>query len=182
MSKIGKIPVKLPPGVKVEVKNRFIIVEGENGKLTQAYEPEMVTIQVRDGEAAVTRQAEDREHKARHGLYRSLLANMVQGVSSLWQKELVVKGSGFRVRLERDELVLELGYAAPVRYKLPDGVEANVPNPNEIVIKGIDKQLVGQVAATIRALRKPEPYKGTGIRYKNEEIFRKAGKLGGPSD
>ncbi len=180
MSKIGKIPVKLPPDVEVEVKNRCIIVKGKNGTLTQAYEPEMVTIQVRDNEAVVTRQAEDREYKARHGLYRSLLANMVQGVSSLWQKELVLKGSGFRVRLEEDELVLELGYAMPVRYKLAAGIEANVPNPQEIVIKGIDKQLVGQTAATIRALRKPEPYQGTGIRYKNEEIFRKAGKLGAP--
>ncbi len=180
MSKIGKIPVKLPPDVKVEVKDRCIIVEGKNGTLTQEYEPKMVTITVNDGEVVVTRRAEEREYKARHGLYRSLLANMVQGVSSFWQKELVIKGSGFRVRLEEEKLlVLELGYAAPVRFKLADGIEANVPNPQEITIRGIDKQLVGQTAATIRALRKPEPYKGTGIRYKNEEIFPKAGKLGG---
>ncbi|MCI2425758.1 50S ribosomal protein L6 [Candidatus Acetothermia bacterium] len=178
MSKIGKIPVKLPSGVKVEVKDRYITVEGENGKLTQMYDPTMVTIQVSDGEVVVTRQAEEREYKARQGLYRSLLANMVQGVSTLWQKNLVIKGSGFRVRSEGKELVLELGYAMPVRFKLMDGIEADVPNPNEIIIKGIDKQLVGQTAAMIRALRKPEPYKGTGIIYKNEEIFRKAGKMG----
>jgi large subunit ribosomal protein L6 len=179
MSKVGKVPVVIPDGVKVEVKSDTLVVEGKYGRLEQAYRPEFVKIVVTDGFATVKRRGEGKGYSAYHGLYRSLLANMVHGVSERWEKALLVKGLGYRARLQGKTVILDLGYAKPVEYNLPEGVEAEVPNPSEIILRGVDKQQVGQVAAKIRKLRRPEPYKGTGIRYKDEEVLHKAGKLGG---
>lgn len=178
MSKIGKRPIPLPSGVRVTVGPTRVIVEGPLGKLEQDYEPDYVTIEVHDGAVRVERRGDRAKFQARHGLYRSLIANMVRGVTEGWQKELEIHGLGYRARLEGRALVMELGYSHPVRYEIPDGIEVAVPDPTKITVRGIDKQLVGQVAADIRALRPPEPYHGTGIRYKGEEIVRKAGKLG----
>ena len=178
MSKIGKRPIPLPDGVRVTVTENEVGVEGPHGRVTQRYEPQYVEIVVEDGQVRVERKGDRAVYRARHGLYRALIANMVHGVSQKWQKELEIHGLGYRARLEGGALVLELGYSHPVRYEVPQGVEVEVPDQQRIVVRGIDKQLVGQVAAEIRAFRPPEPYRATGIRYKGEEIVRKAGKLG----
>lgn len=178
MSKIGKRPIPLPDGVKVTVSEDEVVVEGPHGKLVQRYEPQYVRIGVEAGEIRVERKGDRAIFRARHGLYRALIANMVHGVSQKWRKELEIHGLGYRARLEGKTLVLELGYSYPIRYEPPAGVELEVPDQQKIVVRGIDKQLVGQVAADIRAFRPPEPYRATGIRYKGEEIVRKAGKLG----
>jgi large subunit ribosomal protein L6 len=180
MSKVGKVPIAIPEGVKVSVGAKSVTVEGKHGRLEQPYRPDMVKIVVGDGEATIARRKEGKEFRAFHGLYRSLLANMVHGVSQRWERSLLVRGLGYRVRLQGNALILDLGYSSPKEYGLPDGVEAEVPNPNEIILRGADKQQVGQVAAEIRALRKPNVYDGKGIRYKNEQVIQKAGKLGGP--
>ncbi len=178
MSKIGKRPIPLPEGVEVTVTEDEIIVKGPHGELVQRYEPEYVRITVEDGQVKVERKGERAPFRARHGLYRALIANMVYGVTQKWQKDLEIHGLGYRARLEGNTLVLELGYSHPIRYEVPDGVEIEVPDQQRVVVRGIDKQLVGQVAADIRAFRPPEPYRATGIRYKGEEIVRKAGKIG----
>jgi len=179
MSKVGKVPVKIPDDVKVVVGPVTIAVEGKYGRLVQTYRPDVVEITVADGIASVKRRHEGKQYRAFHGLYRSLLANMVYGVSRRWEKALLVKGLGYRARLQGRTLILDLGYSKPVEYELPEHVEAELPNPGEIILRGANKQQVGQVAAEIRALRKPEPYKGKGIRYKDEQVLHKAGKLGG---
>lgn len=179
MSKVGKVPVKIPDGVKVTVGGATIAVEGKYGRLEQAYRPDMVEITLTDDAAIVSRRKEGKAYRAYHGLYRSLLANMVQGVSERWEKVLIVKGLGYRARLQGRTLILDLGYSNPMEYELPEDIEAELPNPNEIIIRGADKQRVGQVAAKIRALRKPNVYDGKGIRYKDEQVLQKAGKLGG---
>jgi large subunit ribosomal protein L6 len=179
MSKVGKVPVTIPDGVKVSVTQMSIAVEGKHGRLVQDYRPDLVAIEVGDGVVTVTRRKEGKQYRAFHGLYRSLLSNMVHGVTERWEKVLLVKGLGYRARLQGKTLILDLGYSNPVEYPLPDGIEAELPNPNEIILRGIDKQEVGQVAAEIRALRKPNVYSGKGIRYKDEQVLHKAGKLGG---
>ncbi len=180
MSKVGKVPVAIPAGVKVTVSAATFSVEGKHGRLTQDYRPDMVEIGVADGVATVSRRKEGKSYRAYHGLYRSLLANMVKGVSERWQKSLLIRGLGYRGRLQGNKVILDLGYSTPKEYELPEGIEAEVPNPNEIVIRGADRQRVGQVAAEIRRLRKPNVYDGKGIRYKDEVVVQKAGKLGGP--
>jgi len=179
MSKVGKVPVAIPAGVKVTVGEATFAVEGKHGRLEQAYRPDMVEIAVVDGSATVQRRKEGKAYRAFHGLYRSLLANMVHGVAERWEKVLLVKGLGYRARMQETTIVLDLGYSQPVEYEVPNGVEVEVSNPTEIVVRGADKQQVGQVAAKIRAFRKPEPYKGKGIRYRDEQVLQKAGKLGG---
>lgn len=179
MSRVGRRPIPVPDGVKVQVLADRVVVEGAHGKLEQRFEPEWVSVSLEDGQLRVTRRQETPQARARHGLYRSLLANMVRGVQEPYTKSLVLKGLGYRARLQGRELVVEAGYSQPVTYAIPAGVTVEVLEGTEIVVKGADKQLVGQVAADIRAIRKPEPYKGTGIRYKDEQIRRKAGKLGG---
>ncbi len=179
MSKVGKVPVTIPDGVKVSVANGLIVVEGEHGRLEQAYRSDMVEISIEDGAATVTRRGDAETHKAYHGLYRSLLANMVHGVSQRWERSLLVRGLGYRARLQGTTITLDLGYSEAKEFALPDGVEAEIPNPNEIILRGANKQQVGQVAAKIRALRKPNVYDGKGIRYKDEQVLQKAGKLGG---
>ncbi len=177
MSRIGKQPIAVPGGVKVEVGAGVVKVEGPQGKLTQRFETRFVKIAVEDGQVKLTRLRETKNGRARHGLYRSLIANMVQGVQEPYQKTLLLQGLGYKVNLQGKNVVLDVGFAEPKTYALPDGVTAEVPNPTELVIKGPDKQMVGRVAAEIRAIRKPEPYNATGIRYRTEEIRRKAGKL-----
>lgn len=171
--------MKIPDGVKVTVGQVKITVEGKYGRLETAYRPDMVEIAVDDGAATVSRRKEGKAYRAYHGLYRSLLANMVHGVAERWEKVLLVKGLGYRARLQGRTLILDLGYSNPKEYELPEDIEAELPNPNEIIIRGADKQRVGQVAAEIRALRKPNVYDGKGIRYRDEQVLLKAGKLGG---
>ncbi|HDI10889.1 MAG TPA: 50S ribosomal protein L6 [Candidatus Acetothermia bacterium] len=178
MSKIGKRPIPIPEGVKVEVKGDRVVVEGPLGKLETRYEPEYVEIEVAGSEIRVHRKGDRAPFRARHGLYRALIANMVHGVTKKWERRLLIQGLGYRARMEGRTLVLELGYSHPVRYEIPEGVEVEVPDNNTIIVRGIDKQLVGQVAANIRKFRPPEPYHGTGIRYDDEVIIRKAGKAG----
>ncbi|MCR4392153.1 MAG: 50S ribosomal protein L6 [Candidatus Acetothermia bacterium] len=178
MSKVGKKPIRLPDGVRVEVHADQVVVHGPHGTLACPYEPEYVTVEVENGEVRVERKGERAPFRARHGLYRALIANMVQGVTQKWQKELEIQGLGYRARQEGKALIMELGYSHPIRFEIPPGIELEVPDPARIVVRGIDKRLVGQVAANIRAFRPPEPYRGTGIRYRGEAIVRKAGKLG----
>lgn len=179
MSKVGKVPVAIPDGVKVSVAQAVITVAGKHGQLTQEFRPDLVSIAIDGGVATVTRNQEGKQYRAFQGLYRSLLANMVHGVAQKWEKSLLVKGLGYRTRLQGNTLILDLGYSNPMEFELPEGIEAELPNPNEIIIRGIDKQQVGQTAAKIRALRKPNVYSGKGIRYKDEVVLHKAGKLGG---
>ena len=179
MSRIGKQPIPIPKDVKVTITPTSVEVEGKAGKLVQRYEPQYVEVRMSDGALIVTRKGDEKEFKARHGLYRALFANMVQGVQQPYTKVLQLVGLGYRARLQGRDLVLEIGFHDPVVYRLPEGVKAEVKDQTEIVLTSPDKQLVGQVAAEIRALRKPEPYKGTGIRYKDEQIRRKEGKLAG---
>jgi large subunit ribosomal protein L6 len=140
-----------------------------------------VEVVVEDGVVTVSRRKEGKEFRAYHGLYRSLIANMVHGVSQRWEKALLVRGLGYRARLQGSTLILDLGYSNPIEFELPKGVEAELPNPNEIILRGADKQQVGQVAAKIRAFRKPNVYDGKGVRYRGEQVLQKAGKLGGAS-
>lgn len=187
MSRIGRKPIPIPEGVKVTVdpQQAQVVVEGPAGRLQQRYEPQYVDVILEDGVVRVERKGEEKAYKARHGLYRSLIANMVQGVQRPYEKRLQLVGLGYRARLQGQELVLEIGYSHPVRYRVPEGVHVEVNEVRsggveaEIVLRSPDKQLVGEVAAEIRAFRKPEPYKGTGIRYADEQILRKEGKLAG---
>jgi large subunit ribosomal protein L6 len=181
MSKVGMVPISIPQGVKVHISGGSIAVEGKHGRLEQKYRPDMVDIAVEEGRAVVTRRADGKAYRAYHGLYRSLLANMVRGVSERWERSLIIRGLGYRARLQGDTIILDLGYSDPKEFALPAGIEAEIPNPNEIIIRGADKQQVGQVAAKIRKLRKPNVYDGKGIRYRNEQVLQKAGKLGGQS-
>jgi large subunit ribosomal protein L6 len=180
MSKVGKVPIAIPDGVKVSVGAYAFTVEGRHGRLEQPFRSDMVEIIVDDGEATVARRREGKEYRAFHGLYRSLLANMVHGVSQRWEKALLVRGLGYRARLQGNTLILDLGYSTPMEYELPKDVDAELPNPNEIILRGVDKQQVGQAAAEIRALRRPNVYDGKGVRYRGELVIQKAGKLGGP--
>lgn len=182
MSRIGKLPIAIPEGVKVQITDNKVIVEGKQGKLEQGYEKEWVSIELTDGKILVKRHGDDKSFKARHGLYRSLIANMIKGVQEPYAKTLVLRGLGYRAKVQGKELVLEVGFTKPVKYQLPEGITCEVANQEEITVKGADKQLVGQVAAKIRSFRKPEPYKGTGIRYKDEQIKIKEGKLGAAAE
>jgi large subunit ribosomal protein L6 len=179
MSRIGKQPIPVPKDVTVTIQPDRVIVEGKAGKLAQRYEPQYVHVHMSDGTVVVTRTGEEKEFKARHGLYRALLANMIKGVQQPYSKVLQLVGLGYRAKLQGKDLILEIGFHDPVTYTLPDHVKADIKDQTEITLTSPDKQLVGEVAAEIRALRKPEPYKGTGIRYKDEQIRRKEGKLAG---
>jgi large subunit ribosomal protein L6 len=176
MSRIGKLPIQIPSGVTITVDSDVITVVGSKGTLTVPHLSD-VTVTVDDGVATVTRKDDERIAKAQHGLQRALLANAVEGVTKGFEKKLEVNGVGFRVSSSNNELDMALGFSHPVKYKAPAGV--TVTNDKmTIVVSGIDKQQVGQVAAEIRALKKPEPYKGKGIKYADEQILRKAGKTG----
>ncbi len=178
MSRIGRMPIAVPAGVDVKVgPNNDVTVKGPKGTLSQQLHPEM-KIEMKDGEINIIRPSEQKKHKALHGLTRSLLANMVTGVTEGFQKELEINGVGYRAQMQGKKLVLSLGYSHPVEMDEVQGIEIEVPTPNKIIVKGADKQLVGHVAANIREKRLPEPYKGKGIKYATEHIRRKEGKAG----
>lgn len=176
MSRIGKLPVAIPGGVTITVDPDFITVAGSKGTLKQFTMPG-VTVEQKENEVIVTRENDEPKNRAKHGLMRSLIANMVTGVSQGFSKKLEINGVGFRVALAGSGLKFNLGFSHEVVYHLPQGVTATVEGLT-ITISGIDKQQVGQVAAEIRALKKPEPYKGKGIKYADERIIRKSGKSG----
>ncbi len=178
MSRIGRMPITVPAGVEVKIgENNVVTVKGPKGTLTKELHPEM-KITLADGVLTVTRPSEDKMHKSLHGLTRTLLNNMVEGVTNGFSKELDVNGVGYRVQKNGKVLVLNLGYSHPIEMPEEDGITIDVPNPNKIIVSGIDKQQVGQFAAVIREKRPPEPYKGKGIKYVDEHIRRKEGKAG----
>jgi large subunit ribosomal protein L6 len=175
MSRIGRKPVAVPEAVTVTLAPGNIAVKGPKGELTQTYSQDM-TVSQEEGTILVARPTDRGEHRALHGLTRSLIANMVEGVTDGFEKKLEIQGVGYRAALKGKNLELALGFSHPVPIEAPEGIEFEVPQPTEIIIRGIDKQLVGQVAADIRKRRPPEPYKGKGIRYKGEQVLRKVGK------
>jgi large subunit ribosomal protein L6 len=175
MSRIGRKPVPVPDAVTVEIGAGDIAVKGPKGELRQTFSPDM-KVEQEDGVVTITRPTDRGEHRALHGLTRSLIANMVEGVTDGFEKRLEIQGVGYRAALKGKKLELALGFSHPVAIEAPEGIDFEVPQPTEIIIKGIDKQLVGQVAADIRKRRPPEPYKGKGIRYKDEQVLRKVGK------
>lgn len=176
MSRIGKLPVAVPAGVTITVDQGNVSVSGPKGTLNQFVLPE-VTLDVNEGQASVTRKSDEKVSKSQHGLMRALLNNMVQGVTQGFEKKLELNGVGFRVSGGGNQIDMTLGFSHPVVYKAPDGITLTVEK-NIITVSGIDKQKVGQVAAEIRSLKKPEPYKGKGLKYVGETIIRKAGKTG----
>ncbi|MPZ73627.1 MAG: 50S ribosomal protein L6 [Nitriliruptorales bacterium] len=179
MSRIGKQPVTVPSGVDISLSGRTLTVKGPKGSLTQRIHPD-ITVTIGDGEVTVTRPDDEREHRALHGLFRSLIANMVVGVTEGYTRRLEIVGVGYRAALRgSDGLTLQMGFSHPVEFDAPEGVTFEVPSPTRITITGTDKQVVGQVAANIRKIRKPEPYKGKGIRYEGEQVRRKSGKAAG---
>ena len=175
MSRIGKQPIAIPDGVTVEVDDGLVTVRGPGGELSQRVVRDLRVI-VDGGEVRVERPSDERDHRALHGLTRSLIANMVEGVTKGYEKRLEIQGVGYRAALKGSELELQVGFSHPVTMSAPAGIEFEVPAPNRIVVKGIDKQLVGEIAANVRKIRKPEPYKGKGIRYEGEYVRKKAGK------
>ena len=176
MSRIGKTPIEIKSGIEISISESTVEVKGPKGSLTQEI-PEGISLEKHDEVLIVSRSNDSRETKALHGLIRSLINNMVIGVTDGYQKELQLVGVGYRAQAKgKNALELQLGFSHPVNFSAPEGIEFNVPSQTEINISGIDKQVVGQVAADIRALKKPEPYKGKGIRYVGERIIRKAGK------
>ena len=179
MSRIGKKPVAIPAGVTVEVaEGNVITVKGAMGTLTKNMHPDMI-INVDGAVLTVSRPTDEANHRALHGLTRTLIANMIEGVSKGYSKELDVNGVGFRVEKKGKQLVMRLGFSHEVIMEEIDGITIECPTPNQIVVKGIDKQVVGQFAAEVRGKRPPEPYKGKGIKYTTEVIRRKVGKTGG---
>ncbi|MDX1358357.1 MAG: 50S ribosomal protein L6 [Clostridia bacterium] len=178
MSRIGKMPVEIPKGVDIKIEDgNTVTVKGPKGTLTQKFSTDM-TIKVEDGQVIIERPSDLKRHKAFHGLTRSLLNNMVVGVSEGFKKELEINGVGYRAALQGKTLVLSLGYSHPVEMIPPEGITVEVPAPTRITVSGFDKQAVGEFAAKIRAKRKPEPYLGKGVKYADERIRRKEGKTG----
>jgi large subunit ribosomal protein L6 len=175
MSRIGKSPIELPTGVSVSISPGRVMVNGPLGELSQEI-PQRIAVEQADGELLVKRPTERGEDRALHGLTRTLVANMVEGVTKGFEKRLQIRGVGYRAALRGQALELNVGYSHPVVMQPPDGVTFEVPMPTEILVKGIDKQRVGQVAAEVRKVRPPEPYKGKGIRYDGEYVARKVGK------
>ncbi len=178
MSRIGKQPISLPKGVSVEKTGTTVVVKGPKGQLSQSFHPDML-IEQEDGVLSVKRPTDNREHRALHGLTRALLNNMVVGVSEGFTKTLMIEGVGYRAEMNGKNLVLMLGYSHPITYQPPQDMTFEVEDRGKrVIIKGIDKQALGELAAVIRKQRPPEPYKGKGIRYSDETIRRKAGKAG----
>ncbi len=178
MSRIGRLPISIPQGVTVTVDNYVVTVKGPLGELKQDYN-KAINVAVENNEVVVTRTSEDKDVKAMHGLYRALINNMVEGVTKGFSKSLTVKGVGYKVAKQGKKLVMNIGYSHPVEIEEPDGITFECPSITEIVVKGIDKDAVGQIAATIKAARKVEPYHGYGIRYTNEFVQLKEGKKAG---
>jgi large subunit ribosomal protein L6 len=177
MSRIGKKPVVVPGNVTVSIDGSNVKVKGPKGELEWKFRPE-IGFQQEDGEVVVTRPSDAKDHRALHGLSRALLANMVEGVTNGYRKTLEIIGVGYRAEKKGNTLVLTVGYSHQVQYPEPAGISLSTASPTVVVVEGIDKAMVGQVAAEIRAVRPPEPYKGKGIRYQGEQVRRKAGKTG----
>jgi len=175
MSRIGRKPIEVPAGVSVSVSPGRVMVNGPLGELSQTV-PQRIAVEQKDGELIVIRPTDRGEDRALHGLTRTLVANMVEGVTKGFEKRLEIQGIGYRAQLKGEDLELSVGYSHTVPYKPPKGISFEVPQPTVVVVKGIDKQRVGQVAAEIRSVRPPEPYKGKGIRYAGEYVRRKVGK------
>ncbi|MGH7611377.1 MAG: 50S ribosomal protein L6 [Candidatus Dormibacteria bacterium] len=177
MSRIGRAPIGVPEGVTVTVEGNTVAVSGPRGELSRRL-PDVITVRQEAGSVLVERPSDAAPHRALHGLSRTLVANMVTGVTQGYRKELELQGVGYRASLQGSDLQLSLGYSHPVRIRPPEGIKLEVPEPTRIAVVGNDKELVGQTAARIRATRKPEPYKGKGVRYRGEVVRRKAGKSG----
>lgn len=178
MSRIGKMPISLPSGVKIDIQDNFVKVTGPKGTLEQRLHPDM-QLKMEDGTVSVERPSDSREHRSLHGLTRSLLNNMVVGTSQGFTRRLVVEGVGYRAEMNGSTLQLNVGYSHPVEFEAGDNLSFEVENRGKlIIVSGIDKQVVGEISAQIRKTRPPEPYKGKGIRYEEEHIRRKAGKAG----
>lgn len=178
MSRIGKKPVEIPKGVSIVKEENTLTVKGPKGELKNTFNSAL-SIEVKNDEVIVTRPNDSKENRSLHGLTRALIQNMVTGVNSSFSKTLDIVGVGFRVEMKGKNLLMNIGYSHPIYFIPPDGVTIETPTQTQIVISGIDKQLVGQVAAKLRSIRKPEPYKGKGIKYSDEQIQRKAGKTAG---
>jgi large subunit ribosomal protein L6 len=177
MSRVGKKPIRIPDKTKITYANKFLTVEGGKGKLSQTIHPSC-DLNIKDGVMNVTLQVEDRNSRALQGLMRSLVANMITGVTKGFERALEINGIGYRAELSGKQIILHVGYSNPVAFDLPEGITATVEKNNNIKLFGIDKQQVGLTAAAIRRIRPPEPYKGKGIKYAEEHIRRKAGKTG----
>ena len=179
MSRIGKAPIVLPKGVTVTLQDGNIVtVKGPKGELTRSV-PAAMLLKQENGEIVVTRPSEETVHKSLHGLTRTLIANMVEGVTKGFTKQLELVGVGYKAEVRAYGLQLALGYSHPIEYKAPPGIKLTAPVPTQILVEGSNKEVVGQVAAEIRSLRPPEPYKGKGVKYAGEQVRRKAGKAGG---
>jgi len=179
MSRIGKAPVPVPNGVTVTLKDGNVIsVKGPKGELTRSL-PAAMTVAQENGQVTVTRPSDEDQHKSLHGLTRTLIANMVEGVTKGFTKQLELVGVGYKAEVRAYGLQLALGYSHPIEYRAPQGIKLTAPVPTQILVEGANKEVVGQVAAEIRSLRPPEPYKGKGVKYAGEQIRRKAGKAGG---
>jgi large subunit ribosomal protein L6 len=178
MSRIGKRPIPVPSGVNVTIDGNHVRVKGPKGELARML-PVDISVAEENGELLVTRPSDEQQHKALHGLTRTLVANMVEGVTSGFRKTLEITGVGYKAEVRPYGVLLSLGYSHTIEYKAPEGVKISTVNPTTVLIEGASKELVGQVAAEIRGMRKPEPYKGKGVRYQGEVIRRKAGKAGG---
>ncbi len=175
MSRIGKQPIAVPSGVEVTIEPELVKVKGPKGELSERVNRAM-EVKQENGEILVARPTDRGDHRALHGLTRSLIANMVEGVTNGYEKRLEIQGVGYRAQLQGNKLVLALGYSHPVELDAPDGIDFEVPQPTRVIVRGISKQAVGEVAANIRKARPPEPYKGKGIRYEGEHVARKVGK------
>jgi large subunit ribosomal protein L6 len=175
MSRIGKLPIQIPAGVDVAIDSGLVRVKGPKGELSQAVSRDL-SIEREDSALRVKRPTDRGEHRALHGLTRSLIFNMVEGVTNGFEKRLEIQGVGYRAQLKGSTLELALGFSHPVRVEAPQGIDLEVPVPTQVIVRGIDKQAVGEVAARIRKLRPPEPYKGKGVRYAGEYVARKVGK------
>jgi large subunit ribosomal protein L6 len=178
MSRIGKLPITVPAGVDVTIDGRTVSVKGPKGELTHTVAAPIDIAKGEDGVLNVTRPNDERQNKALHGLSRTLVANMITGVTQGYVKKLEISGVGYRVTAKGSNLEFALGYSHPITVEAPEGISFAVENPTRFAVQGIDKQLVGEVAANIRKLRKPEPYKGKGVRYAGEHVRRKVGKAG----
>jgi large subunit ribosomal protein L6 len=178
MSRIGKKPVPVPSGVDIRLEGSTLAVKGPMGELRRTFHPEL-SLSHENGTITVDRPSDEPRHKALHGLSRTLVSNMIEGVTKGYRKQLEITGVGYKAELKPYGLLFSLGYSHQIEYKAPAGIKLSAPQPTQVLVEGADKQVVGQVAAEIRSLRKPEPYKGKGVRYAGETIRRKAGKAGG---
>jgi large subunit ribosomal protein L6 len=178
MSRIGKHPIAIPAGVTVTIDGNTVKVKGPRGELTRTLHPDM-KVAMENGQVTVSRPSDESNHKALHGLSRTLVANMVEGVTKGYSKQLEIVGVGYKAEVRPYGLQLALGFSHAVEYKAPQGIKLSAPQPTQIIVEGANKEIVGQVAAELRSLRPPEPYKGKGIKYTGEQIRRKAGKAGG---